>query len=70
MKIFDSFFAIIILKTFIFKSSVLFKTHVLLIESLNVLQLPTHLSNLTSNGYYRNSLMYSLECKLIRADRM
>ena len=35
------------LKTFRFKSSVLFGTHNLLDKSLRVLQLPTHLSNLT-----------------------
>ena len=33
-----------------FKSSVLFGTHNLLDKSLRVLQLPTHLSNLTANG--------------------
>ena len=32
-----------------FKSSVLFGTHTLLDKSLRVLQLPTHLSNLTAN---------------------
>ena len=32
-----------------FKSSVLFGTHTLLDKSLRVLQLPTHLFNLTSN---------------------
>ena len=30
-----------------FKSSVLFGTHTLLVKSLRVLHLPTHLSNLT-----------------------
>ena len=35
-----------------FKSSVLFGTHSLLNKSLRVLKLPTHLSNLTANGYY------------------
>ena len=33
-----------------FKSYVLFGTHTLLEKSLRVLQLPTHLSNLSSNG--------------------
>ena len=46
---FDFFFAVIILKTFIFKSSVLFETHALLDKSLRVLQLPTHLYNLTAS---------------------
>ena len=32
------------------KSSVLFVTHTLLDKPLKVLQLPTHLSNLTANG--------------------
>ena len=34
-----------------FKSSVLFETHTLLGKSLRVLQLPTHLSNITANGW-------------------
>ena len=34
-----------------FKSSVLFGAHTFLDKSLIVLQLPTHLSNLTENGY-------------------
>ena len=33
-----------------FKFSVLFRTHALLDKSLRVLQLPTHLSNLTASG--------------------
>ena len=33
-----------------FKSSVLFETHTLLDKSLIVLELPTHLSNLTAKG--------------------
>ena len=33
-----------------FKPSVLFGTHTLLDKSLRVLQLPTHLCNLTANG--------------------
>ena len=41
------FILVIMLKTFRFKSSVLFGTHNLLDKSLRVLQLPTHLSNLT-----------------------
>ena len=38
------------LKTLRFKSSVLFGTHTLLDKSFTVLQLPTHLSNLTGKG--------------------
>ena len=38
------------LSTLRFKSSVLFGTHTLLDKSLRVLQRPTHLSNLTTNG--------------------
>ena len=33
-----------------FKSSVLFEIHSLLDKSLRVLELPTHLSDLTANG--------------------
>ena len=33
-----------------FKSSTLFETSTLLDQSFKVLQLPTHLSNLTANG--------------------
>ena len=40
LKIFDSFFPGTILKTCIFKSSVLFGIHTLLDKSLRVLQLP------------------------------
>ena len=54
------------LNTLRFKSSVLFGTHNLSDKSLRVLQLPTHLSNLTANGYSWNSLLYSLRYKLIR----
>ena len=36
------------LNTLRFKSSVSFRTHTLLDKSLRVLQLPTHLSNLTN----------------------
>ena len=39
------------LKTPRFKSSVLFGIHTLLDKSFRVLQLPTHLSNLTENGW-------------------
>ena len=46
---FDSFFPVIMLKIYIFKSSVLFRTHTLLDTSLRVLQLSTHLSNLATN---------------------
>ena len=38
------------LNTLRFESSVLFETQKLLENSLRVLQLPTHLSNLTGNG--------------------
>ena len=41
---------IITLKTAIFKPFVLFGAHALLEKSLRVLQLPTHISNLTANG--------------------
>ena len=44
------FLHIIILKAFIFKASILCGTHTFLNNSLKVLQLPTHLSNLTANG--------------------
>ena len=50
VKIFDSFCPVIILNTFIFKSSVSIGAHALLNKSLRVLKLPTHLSNLTANG--------------------
>ena len=49
-EIFYYAFPVIILKTCIFKFSVLFGTHTLLDKLLRVLQLPTHLSNLTANG--------------------
>ena len=42
-----SFIPVIMLKTLRFKSSVLFGMHILLDKSLRILQLPTHLSNLT-----------------------
>ena len=38
------------LKTLKFKSVVLFETHALLDRQSRVLQLPTHLSKLTTNG--------------------
>ena len=44
------FLFLIYLLTLRFKSSVLFGTLTLLDKSLRVLQLPTHLSNLTANG--------------------
>ena len=49
---FDSFNPAIMLNTLRFKSSVLFGTHTLLDKSfrvLRILQLPTHLTNLTEN---------------------
>ena len=49
VKTFDSFFPVIILKTCIFKSFVLFGTNSFLDKSLRVLQRPTHLSYLTAN---------------------
>ena len=38
-----------------FKSSVLLGAHSLLDKTSRVFQLPTHLSNLTANGYLGNS---------------
>ena len=49
-KGFDPFVSVIILKTSIFKSFVLFGTHALLDKSLRLLQVLTDLSNLTANG--------------------
>ena len=46
-----SFIPLIILKTFKFKFSVLFRTHTLLDRSSRVLQLPTPLSKLIATGY-------------------
>ena len=46
----DSFIPVIMLKTLRFKSSAVFGTYNLLDKSLRMLQLPTHLSNLTANG--------------------
>ena len=45
------FFLIMILKTCMFKFSVLFRIHSLSDKSLRVLQLPTHVSILTSNAW-------------------
>ena len=44
------FVPVIILKTYKFKSSVLFETRALLDMLSRVLQLPAHLSRLTANG--------------------
>ena len=49
-NVFDSFVPIIMLHTLKFKSFLLFGIHTLLDKSLRILQLPTHLSNLTANG--------------------
>ena len=51
VNIFDLFIPIVILKYSSLKSSVSFETHTLLDKSSRVLQLPTHLSKLTANGY-------------------
>ena len=48
VNIFYSFIAAIMLNILSYKSSVLFGTHALLDKSVRVLQLPTHLSNLTA----------------------
>ena len=50
VNVFDSCINVIMLNMLIFKSSVLFGTHNLLGKSLRVLELPTHLSNLTESG--------------------
>ena len=52
------------LNTLRFKS-VLFEIHTLLDKSLRVLQLQTHLTNLTVNGWQCNAWQYSLGCNLI-----
>ena len=49
MSLIYLFIPVIMLKALRFKSSVLFGTHTLLDKSLRVLQLPTHLSNLTAS---------------------
>ena len=66
VNVFDPFIFVIMLITLRSKSSVLFWTHTLLDKSLRVLQLPTNLSNLTANGHYWNTWLYSLGCKLLR----
>ena len=48
---FDSFFSVLIFKKHMFKSCALFGKHTLLDQLLRVLQLPTHLSDLSANGY-------------------
>ena len=58
------------MKTLRFKSSVLFGTYDLLDNSLRALQLPTHPSNLTANGYKCNYWLDSLGCKLTRIGSM
>ena len=68
IQIIDWFFPVTILRTCIFISFVLFRTHCLLEKSLRVLQRPTHLFNLTSHVLQCNSWLYSLGCKLIRVD--
>ena len=50
VNVFDSFIPVVMLNTLRFKYSVLFVTYTLLDKSLRVLQLPTHLSHLTTNG--------------------
>ena len=55
VNFFDSFIAVILLKLFKFKSSVLFETHTLLDKSIKILKLSKHLiyqniSILTING--------------------
>ena len=47
---FDLLILLIILKTLGFKSSSLFGINALLYKSLRILQIATHLSNLTVNG--------------------
>ena len=47
---FDLFIPVVTLNTLRFKSSFLFGTPALLGKSLRVLQLLTHISNLTANG--------------------
>ena len=49
VNVFSSFISVIMLNMLRFKSSVLFGTHTFLDESLRILQLSTHLSNLTAN---------------------
>ena len=66
VNVFDSFIPVIMLIMLRFRSSALVGTHTLLDKSLRVSQLPTHLSNLTTNKSWWNSWLYSLGCKLIR----
>ena len=47
VNVFDSLIPVFMLKTVRLKSSILFGTQALLDKSFRVLQLPTHLSNLT-----------------------
>ena len=47
--VFDLFIPVFKLNTIRFKFTVLFGTHTLLDKTLRLLQLPTHLSNLTAN---------------------
>ena len=47
VNIFDSFIPVIMLNTLRFKASVLYGIHTLLDKSFRLLQLPTHLPNLT-----------------------
>ena len=49
IKNFYSFIPVIMLNTIIFKSFVLFGTHILLDKSLRVSQLPANLSNLATD---------------------
>ena len=50
VNLFDSFIPVIMLNTLRFKSSVSFEIYTLLDKLIIVLQIPTHLSNLTDNG--------------------
>ena len=50
VNVFNSFISVIMLNSLRFKSSFSFGTHNLLGKSLKVLQLSTHLFNLTANG--------------------
>ena len=49
-NIYDSFIPVIVLSTLRYKFFVLFGTHTLLDKSFRVLELATHLSNLSANG--------------------
>ena len=50
VNVFNSFIPVIMQNTPRFKSSILFGTHTLLDKLLRLLELPKHLSNLTSYG--------------------